>query len=134
MCYGKTSSGEDERKMITSYRELNVWQKADDLAYRIYDLTEKYPKAYQYNLTDQLRRAALSIPTNIAEGCASVHSKEFLQYLNIARRSLSETEYLLHFSDRRGLVPTEEMNELRQLIVLISKMINGLIKSIKNKK
>ena len=120
--------------MITSYRELNVWQKADDLAYQIYDLTEKFPKAYQYNLTDQLRRSALSIPTNIAEGCASVHSKEFLQFLNISRRSLSETEYLLHFSDRRGLIPKEEVDTLRQTIVLISKMINGLIKSIRNKK
>jgi four helix bundle protein len=102
--------------MITSYEDLNVWQSAGDLAQRIFDLTERFPKAYLYDLTSQLRRAALSIPTNIAEGCASFHSKEFLQYLNIARRSLSETQYLLGFACRRSLLTQNERDSLQSVL------------------
>ena len=65
--------------MITSYKELKVWERADELAFRVFDLSETFPKMYLYDLTSQLRRAALSIPTNIAEGCASFHSGELLQ-------------------------------------------------------
>ena len=93
--------------MITGYEDLNVWKRADELAQKVFDLTEKFPKMYLYDLTNQLRRAALSTPTNIAEGCASFHSKEFLQFLNISRRSLSETRYLLGFGSRRSLVTQE---------------------------
>jgi len=64
--------------MITSYKQLKVWQEADKLAHKVFGLTEKFPKTYLFDLTSQLRRAALSVPTNIAEGCASFHTKEFL--------------------------------------------------------
>jgi len=90
--------------MITSFKELKVWERADDLAFKVFDLAETFPRKYLYDLTSQLRRSALSVPTNIAEGCASFHSGEFLQFLNISRRSLSETQYLLYFVSRRGLI------------------------------
>jgi len=93
--------------MITSYKELKVWERADELAFRVFDLTEEFPRAYQYDLTSQLRRAGLSIPTNIAEGSASFHSGELLQFLNLSRRSLSETHYLLYFACRRKLIKQE---------------------------
>ena len=64
---------------IKSYRDLVVWQKADDLAFKIYKLTDSFPKKYLYDLTNQLRRAALSVPTNIAEGCGSNHSGELIK-------------------------------------------------------
>ena len=120
--------------MITSYKELIVWQRADELASKIFDLTDKFPRIYLYDLTSQLRRAVLSIPTNIAEGCASFHSGEFLQFLNVARRSLSETQYLIDFANRRRLISNEELGKLEVTAEEISKMLNSLIKSIRQKK
>ena len=119
--------------MITSYKELKVWERADDLAFKVFDFAETFPKKYLYDLTSQLRRTALSIPTNIAEGCASFHSGEFLQFLNVPRRSLSETHYLLNFACRRKLVKQSELLELEAIAEEISKMLNGLAKSIGNK-
>ena len=120
--------------MITSYKQLKVWERADDLAFRVFDFAETFPKAYLYDLTSQLRRAALSIPTNIAEGCASFHSGEFLQFLNVSRRSLSETHYLLNFACRRKLIDKGHLIELESICEEISKMLNSLIKSIRQKK
>ena len=120
--------------MITSYKELIVWQRADELASKIFDLTDKFPRIYLYDLTSQLRRAVLSIPTNIAEGCASFHSGEFLQFLNVTRRSLSETQYLIDFANRRRLISNEELGKLEVTAEEISKMLNSLIKSIRQKK
>jgi len=117
--------------MITSYKELKVWERADQLAFRVFDLTDTFPKIYLYDLTSQLRRAALSIPTNIAEGCASFHSGEFLQFLNVSRRSLSETHYLVYFASRRKLIKQSELLELEAIAEEISKMLNALAKSIR---
>jgi len=119
--------------VITSYKELKVWERSDDLAFKVFDLTEEFPRAYQYDLTPQLRRAVLSIPTNIAEGCASFHSGEFLQFLNISRRSLSETHYLLYFACRRKLIRQEKLVELESICEEISKMLNALAKSIRRR-
>jgi four helix bundle protein len=119
--------------MIKSYKDLNVWRKADELAGLVFDITECFPRTYLFNLADQLRRSALSIPTNIAEGCASFHSKELLQFLNVARRSLSETLYLLSFAHKRNLITQEQMNQLDGMIEDIGKMINGLANSIRKK-
>ena len=119
--------------MITSYKELKVWERSDDLAFKVFDLTEEFPRAYQYDLTPQLRMAVLSIPTNIAEGCASFHSGEFLQFLNISRRSLSETHYLLYFACRRKLIRQEKLAELESICEEISKMLNALAKSIRRR-
>lgn len=120
--------------MVTNFKELIVWQRADQLTLRIFDLTDRFPRVYLYDLTSQLRRAALSVPTNIAEGCASSHSGELLQFLNIAKRSLSETQYLLYFAGRRNLLTTEELKELELVSEEVSKMLTGLMKSIRQKK
>jgi four helix bundle protein len=119
--------------MIKSYKDLNVWRKADELAGLVFDITEKFPKTYLFNLTDQLRRSALSVPTNIAEGCASFHSRELLQFLNVARRSLSETLYLVSFAHKRNLITKEQMNLLDSMVEDIGKMINRLANSIRKK-
>jgi four helix bundle protein len=120
--------------VITSFKELKVWQRADELAFKVFDLTEAFPKAYLFDLTSQLRRAVLSVPTNIAEGCASFHSREFLQFLNVSRRSLSETQYLLYFACGRKLIKETALSELESIAEEISKMLNGLAKSIRQKK
>jgi four helix bundle protein len=120
--------------MITSYRELRVWQKADELANKVFELTGQFEKKYLYDLTNQLRRASLSVPTNIVEGCASFHTKEFLQFLNIARRSSSETSYLLDFAYRRRQLNEDQFKELSAILDSLGKMLNSLITSLKAKK
>ena len=120
--------------MIKSYRELNVWQKADKLALDVYQLSDGFPKKYLYDLTSQLRRAALSVPTNLAEGCASPHSGELLQFINISRSSLSETRYLVEFADKLNLISPEKVTDLDRLCAEIGKMLPALTRSIKRQK
>lgn len=120
--------------MITSFKELTVWQKADELAHNIFDLTDKFPRKYLLDLTSQLRRSSLSVPTNIAEGCASFHTGEFLQFLNISRRSLSESHYLLYFAYKRNLIDQSRHEELEYRVQEVNKLLNGLIKSLRKKK
>ena len=119
--------------MIVSFTDLNVWKKSDQVAHKIFDLSEKFPKIYQFDLTSQIRRSALSIPTNIAEGSASIHTKDFLQFLNISRRSLNETRYLVSFASKRGLIENNHRDKLESDLQEISKMLNGLIKSVRAK-
>jgi four helix bundle protein len=80
------------------YKKLILFQKADELAHKVYSLTQKFPKSELYGLTSQLRRAALSIPTNIVEGTSRKSKKELKQFINIAIGSYAETEYLINFS------------------------------------
>ena len=115
---------------INSYKDLKVWVKANDLALEVFDLTDTFPAIYSYDLTTQLRRSILSVPTNIAEGCASRHSRELLKFLNIARRSLSEAEHLLYFAARRGLLDKHKLAELNESIAEVGRMLNGVMKTI----
>ena len=92
---------------ITSYRKLKVWSKAVDLVQECYRLTESFPKHELYGLSIQIQRAAVSIPSNIAEGRHRAHSKEFIQYLSVAHGSLAEVEtqteiaYRLKYIDKK---------------------------------
>ena len=97
------------------YKKLIVWQKADELAYRVYVTTKNFPEREIYGITSQLRRAALSVPTNIVEGCGRQGRKELKQFVNIALGSLAETEYLLDFSLRLGYFTQEEHTKLQDL-------------------
>lgn len=82
------------------YKKLTVWRKADELAYRIYLATRSFPKEERYGITSQLRRAALSVPTNIVEGYGRQGRNELRQFANIALGSLAEVRYLIDFSSR----------------------------------
>ena len=82
------------------WKKLDVWKIADELAFKIYLATKKFPKEEMYGLTSQVRRSALSIPTNIVEGYSRKSDKELSHYLNISFASLAETKYLLYFSKR----------------------------------
>lgn len=117
--------------MSQDFKKLAVWQKADAFAHKIFDMTDKFPSKYLFDLTSQLRRAALSIPTNIVEGCASFHSKEFLQFINIARRSTNETQYLLLFASKRKLIEASTHETVGLECEEISKMLSGLHRSIR---
>lgn len=83
---------------MKDYKELSFWRKSHELALEVYKVTNSFPKEETYGLTSQLRRAALSIPTNTAEGCGRESRKEFKRYLVIASGSAAEVEYLLFFA------------------------------------
>lgn len=82
------------------WKKLDVWKLADELAFKVYLATKKFPKEEMYGLTSQVRRSALSIPTNIVEGYSRRGDKELSHYLNISFASLAETKYLLYFSNK----------------------------------
>lgn len=88
--------------MIENYKSWPVWQKAHKLALEIYKVTEKFPKSEIFGLTSQLRRAGLSVPTNIVEGYARQNNKVFKTFLDTAYGSLAEVEYLLYFANEVG--------------------------------
>lgn len=100
---------------LVGYKKLIAWQKAHELAGRIYDLTLTFPRNELFGLTSQLQRAVLSVPTNIVEGHARNSKKEFHRFLSIALGSLAETEYLLEFAYDRGLVKEKDFEEISLL-------------------
>ncbi len=118
---------------IQSYRELEVWQVSMDLANQIYDITEAFPKNELYGLTSQIRRAAISIPSNIAEGSARTGTKELLHFINISRGSLAELETQLILSERRKYTDSETLKNLLATTVKIGKMLTRLYQSIERK-
>lgn len=109
--------------MEKGYKKLIVWQKADDLALQVYLETRKFPKEEVYGLTSQLRRAAISVPTNIVEGTGRQSKNELRQFVNIALGSLAETEYLLEFCFRLTYLKEESYNRLENL----RKEVGGLL-------
>lgn len=119
--------------MVKSFRDLIIWERANKVTHKVYDLTDTFPRRYSFNLGDQLKRSALSIPTNIAEGSSSAYSKELMQFLNIAKRSLGETRYLLLFANERKLIENTEYKSLDTEYEEIHKMINSLVRSLKRR-
>jgi four helix bundle protein len=97
------------------YKKLILWRKADDLAFKTYLKTKQFPKDELYGITNQLRRAVLSVPTNISEGMGRQGRNETRQFLNIALGSLGETEYLLDFCYRMKFMNENEYNKLESL-------------------
>ena len=108
------------------YERFEAWQVSHQLALEIYRITEAWPAAERYQLTAQTRRAALSVPTNIAEGTAKRGPKEFRRYLDIARGSLSELSYLLLFSKDRGILDGETFGRIDTLRNRVGKLTWGL--------
>ena len=105
----------ENNKMEKGYRKLIVWQRADDLAIQVYKITKKFPREELFGITSQLRRAALSVPTNLVEGMGRQSRNETRQFVNIALGSLAETEYLLEFSQRLMILTDEDYNHLESL-------------------
>jgi len=118
--------------MGRDFKKIKVWQIADKLTQNIYRITRDYPVEERYGITSQLRRAALSVPTNMAEGCERKSNKEYLQFLYIARGSLSETEYLLYISNKLNYLSDEEYKELEADRIECIKTLSGLISFITN--
>jgi four helix bundle protein len=108
------SRGNEDVRMAP-YERLAAWQVAHQMALLVYEITDSWPREEQFGLTIQLRRAALSVPTNIAEGAAKRGRNEFRRLLDIALGSLSEVTYLLRFSRDRGLLAPEPWLQLEDL-------------------
>ena len=118
---------------VTSYRDLIVWQKAMDLVVAVYELADKFPREEIFGLTFQLRKAAVSVPSNIAEGQARWSTKEFSHHLSIALGSTAEIETQTLVSIRIKYVTQEEASVVLGLAVEIKKMINALANSLEKR-
>lgn len=116
---------------VQSHRELIAWQKAMDFAAEVYRATRYFPKDELYGLTSQLRRASVSIPSNIAEGQGRQTTGEFRQFLGHARGSLLETETQILLSERLGYLEHETMKKLLVQASEVGRIVNGLMSSLK---
>ncbi|WP_313252551.1 four helix bundle protein [Empedobacter sp.] len=118
---------------MKTHKDLEVWKLAIDFVSEIYLITKQFPEVEKFGLSTQMRRASVSIPSNIAEGAARQSDKEFIQFLYIALGSSAELETQLIIAFNLNFI---KQNQLDQLILKqeqIAKMLNGLIKFIKNK-
>ena len=114
---------------IKSHKDLKVWQESMTLVINIYKLSEDFPKHEIYGLSSQIRRAAVSIPSNIAEGAGRKGENEFIRFLYIALGSLSEVETQLEISERLNYIKDTE--EINKHVYFIRNMLSNLIKSLK---
>mgnify|MGYP001131901817 CR=1 FL=1 len=112
---------------VRHYKDLIVWQKAMDLVLMIYQITKAFPREELYGLNNQMQRAAVSIPSNIAEGQARRTSAEFRNYLSIARGSLAELETQLIIAQRLNYLTNEQLISIMETHQEISKMIPALM-------
>ena len=117
---------------MKTHHDLSVWQKSIDFVTSVYKITEDFPKSEIYGLTNQVRRAVVSIPSNIAEGAARTSKKEFSHFLSISLGSLSEVETQLIVSRNLNFTPDEQFMRLMSDLIEIRKMIIGLKKSLSN--
>ena len=116
--------------MVNSYRELIVWQKAMDLVVEIYRLVKLLPKDERYALSDQMRRSAVSIPSNIAEGHTRNSTKEYIQFLSIAKGSDAELQTQLSICSRLGYLTSEQISNAIDLSEEVGKMISSIQKRL----
>jgi four helix bundle protein len=114
---------------MTSYKNLEAWKKGMILVKEVYMLTKLYPKEELFGLTSQTKRAAVSIPANIAEGIGRNYKKDTVQFLHIARGSLYELETLLNIAVMVEIIPIEKFHSFEILIDELARIINGLIKA-----
>lgn len=122
--------GNNEQK-IRSFTDLNTWQEGHKLALMIYEITKLFPKEEQFGLTIQLRRAAISFTSNIAEGFSRNSYKEKLQFYSMALGSLTEIQNQLLIARDIGYINKKKFNEIAQQAIIVNKLTNGLIKKSK---
>jgi four helix bundle protein len=116
-----------------AHRKLAVWQEGVVLATSVYELTEAFPKSEIYGLISQMRRAVVSVPSNIAEGAARYSTKEFAQFLSIAGGSLSELDTQLEIAFKLGFIASAQKKEIDGKIDSISAKLAGLINKVRSR-
>lgn len=119
--------------MVSSYKDLKVWQRSIDLVKDVYLLTDSFPKSEIYGLTSQIRRASISVPSNIAEGAGKKSSKDYIRFLDISLGSLAELETQLIISVKIGYLTQDAVDNCFNEIMELGKMLHGLIKSLSYK-
>lgn len=117
---------------MRDHTKLRAFELADELAILVYRVTAGFPKEELFGLTSQLRRASVSVPSNIVEGCARDSEAEYLRFLNIAFGSLRELHYQLNLSKRLGFLPDEDSSLLEPTVVETEKVLNGLIRALRD--
>jgi four helix bundle protein len=111
-----------------NWKDLVIWQESHSMALQIYALTRSFPKEEQFNIVNQIRRAVISIPTNIVEGHSKGSKKEFVRFLYISRGSLEEVKYLLLLSNELGYISNEDFETVSQRLSKLGLQINNFIK------
>ncbi|MGI9174065.1 MAG: four helix bundle protein [Rhodothermales bacterium] len=119
-----------KRKPVGSYRDLEVWQRGMDLVESIYTLTKPFPADERFGLTAQLRRAAIAIPSNIAEGWGRGTRKDYVHFLRIARSSLLEVETQIIVAHRLGYITEDALNNALAETEIESRMLLALIRAL----
>ncbi len=117
---------------MRDFTKILAWQKADDLTVAVYTATRCFPKEELYALTSQVRRAAYSVPANIAEGSARETQPDYLHFLHVARASLSETQYFIHLAKRLSYLTHERHDALMSQAEEVARTLAGLIKAVKS--
>lgn len=118
-------------KQVNSWKDLEVWQVAHSLVLKVYKMTSDFPSDERFRLTDQLCRAAASVPTNIVEGKGRNSLKEYLQFLSIARGSTEEVKYLLLLAQDLNYLEKVNYDEMAEGYDRVAKMLNKLIGSLR---
>lgn len=118
---------------MKTHKDLNVWRAGIDLARNVYDVTRTYPKEETFGLVSQMRRAAVSIPSNISEGAARQSDKEFVRFLYTALGSASELDTQIEISFAVGIGAKDQLHRLQESTNRVAKMVQGLIRAIKHK-
>ena len=119
--------------MLKNYKELKVWEKAYKLCLDIYTVTKRFPKEEIYGLTSQIRRSAVSIPSNIAEGYGRKTTSEYVRFLYIAYGSVCELETQTMISGDLDYMKKEKLQEVREELGDVERMLKAMIKSLENK-
>lgn len=119
--------------MPALFERLDVWKLAHELALEVYRVTSRFPRNEQYGLTSQLRRAAVGVPSNIAEGNARKHRAEYLQFCHFARGSVAEVMYLLRLSSDLALINHEEYRQLFAQYDRLGAMLQSMISKLASK-
>ena len=115
---------------MRDYKKIDAWRLADDLTVAVYEKTAEFPREERYGLTSQVRRAAYSVPANIAEGSSRESKRDYLHFLYIARGSLSEAQYFIHLAHRlRYLTPNDSDNLASQVHATFA-CLHGLIRAV----
>src|SRR3972149_4565982 len=111
---------------MANYKNLIAWQKSHSLAITVYKVTKNFPRHELFGLTSQLRRSALSIPTNIVEGYNRKSKKGFVYFIDVALGSLAETEYLIEFAEELNYLEKDKSEDIKNLIAEVGRLLWGL--------
>jgi len=120
-------------EQVKSFRDLKVWQRAMDLVPEIYRIARQFPSHERFGLSDQIRRAAVSIPSNVAEGHSRRHTREFIHHLSIARGSLAELHTLLLLALRLQYLKDQELSAIEQMLIDLRMPLYALISRLEAK-